>query len=213
MPCIYSYVNVNNSGYTLRQYKLTHNHALSIFRALLDEISRDPAMMFWLDTNQSKKKMPNENYARELMELFSLGIGHYTETDIREAARAFTGWEIKTGRAAFNPREHDDSDKSARGQKGKWNGADIVRICREQASAPYFIVGKLFRFLVSETTPATPELLEPLAVQFQKSDYNFGAVVETVLRSNLFFAADVYRTRVKSPVDFAIGIVHALEGR
>ena len=83
----------------------------------------------------------------------------------------------------------------------------------EQKSAPYFVAGKLFRFLVSETVAPTPELLEPLATQFRKSDYNFGALVETVLRSNLFFAPKVYRTRVKAPVDFALGIVRALEGR
>jgi len=147
------------------------------------------------------------------MELFSLGIGHYTEKDIREAARAFSGWELRNAKPVFNPAEHDDGDKTVLGQKGKWKGADIVRICLEQKSAPYFIVGKLYKLLVSETVPATPELLEPLATQFRKSDYDFGALVKTVLRSNLFFSEQVYRTRVKSPVDFALGIVRALEGR
>jgi len=137
----------------LGQYELMHRHALGSFRDLLQEMSRDPAMMVWLDTSQSKKRMPNENYARELMELFSLGIGHYTEKDIREAARAFTGWEIKGGKGMFDPRQHDDSAKSVLGQTGKWTGADIVRICLEQPSAPSFIVGKLYRFLVSDTVP------------------------------------------------------------
>ncbi|HMC64943.1 MAG TPA: DUF1800 family protein, partial [Gemmataceae bacterium] len=177
------------------------------------EMSKDPAMMVWLDIKDSKKKTPNENYARELMELFSLGIGHYTEKDIREAARAFSGWELRNAKPVFNPAEHDVGDKTVLGRTGKWKGADIVRICLEQKSAPYFIAGKLYKFLVSETVPATPALLEPLATQFRKSDYDFGALVKTVLRSNLFFSEQVYRTRVKSPVDFALGIVRALEGR
>jgi uncharacterized protein (DUF1800 family) len=169
-------------------------------------------MMVWLDTSLSKKGMPNENYARELMELFSLGRGHYTEKDIREAARAFTGWEIRGDKAIFNPGQHDDGSKTVLGQSGPFQGSDIVRICLEQSAAALFVVAKLYRFLVSETVPATPELLEPLAVQFRKSDYDFGALVATVLRSNLFFSPTVYRTRIKAPVDFALGIVRALEG-
>jgi uncharacterized protein (DUF1800 family) len=208
-----SNAKVQNAGFMLGQYELMHRHALGSFRALLVEMSRDPAMLVWLDTSLSKKGMPNENYARELMELFSLGIGHYTEKDIREAARAFTGWEVRAGRAAFNPAQHDSGTKAVLGQKGKWQGEDVVRVCLEQPAAPLFIVGKLYRFLVSETVPATPELLAPLAASFRQSDYDFGALVKTVLRSNLFFSPDVYRTRVKAPVDFALGIVRALEGR
>jgi hypothetical protein len=205
-----SNAKVNNAGFMLGQYRLMYRHALGSFRTLLLEMGKDPAMMVWLDTHLSKKGMPNENYARELMELFSLGIGHYTEQDIREAARAFTGWEIKDGRAVFNPSQHDGGKKTVLGQTGKWTGDDIARICLEQKSAPYFVAGKLYRFLVSETVPATPALLEPLAEQFRTSDYDFGALVERVLRSNLFFSPLVYRTRVKAPVDFVLGIVRPL---
>jgi uncharacterized protein (DUF1800 family) len=207
-----SNAKVRNAGFMLGQYELMRRHALGNFRALLLEMSKDPAMMVWLDTRSSKKGMPNENYARELMELFSLGIGHYAEKDIREAARAFTGWEIDDGKAAFKASQHDAGSKSVLGRAGNWTGDDIVRICLEQKSAPYFICGKLYRFLVSETVPATPELLGPLAEQFRKSDYDFGEVVARILRSNLFFAPQVYRTRVKAPVDFVLGTVHALEG-
>jgi uncharacterized protein (DUF1800 family) len=212
---------VNNAGYTLGQYALMHRHAQGSFRTLLVEMSRDPAMMVWLDTVQSRRQAPNENYARELMELFSLGINNYqrpternyTEQDIREAARAFTGWRLAGGRAVFRAAEHDDGEKNVLGQRGRWRDEDIVRICLEQPSAPYFITAKLFRFLVSDTVPATPELLAPLATEFRRSDYNFGALVERVLRSNLFFSPQVYRTKVKSPVEFALGIVRPLEGR
>jgi hypothetical protein len=204
---------VQSAGFMLRQYRLLYRHALGNFRDLLQEVSKDPAMMVWLDTRDSKKGNPNENYARELMELFSLGIGHYTEHDVREAARAFTGWEIQGDEAVLNPRQHDDGDKTVLGQKGKWKGEDVVRICLDQDAAAPFVAGKLYRFLVSESVPATPELLAPLARQFRASGYDFGGLVATVLRSNLFFSAAVYRTRIKSPVDFALGIVRGLEGR
>jgi uncharacterized protein (DUF1800 family) len=204
---------VQNVGFMLGQYELMHRHALGSFRDLLGQMSKDPAMMVWLDTRLSKKGKPNENYAREVMELFSLGIGHYTETDIREAARAFTGWDIDDGQAVYDPNEHDDTDKTVLGQKGKWKADDVIRICLEQQSCPTLVAGKLFRFLISESLLATPELLEPLSEHFRKSDYNFGALVETMLRSNLFFSPAAYRTRIKSPVEFVLGIVRPLEGR
>ena len=180
---------------------------------MLQEMSKDPAMMVWLDTRGSKKGNPNENYARELMELFSLGIGHYTEKDIREAARAFTGWDIKGSEPTFNSGQHDSGEKTVLGKHGKFQGSDIVNICLEQEAAPLFIASKLYRFYVSESVEPTPELLAPLAQQLRKSDYDLGGVIRTILGSNLFFAPAAYRSRVKSPVDFALGIVHMLEGR
>jgi uncharacterized protein (DUF1800 family) len=208
-----SNAKVQNAGFMLGQYELIHRHALGSFRTMVLEMSKDPAMLVWLDTRGSKKGNPNENYARELMELFTLGVGNYTETDIREAARAFTGWEIKAGKPLQIAEQHDDGTKTVLGQTGNWQWSDIVRICLEQKSAPYFVAGKLYRWLVSETQPPSRELLEPLAEQFKKSDYDFGRLVETVLRSKLFFSDSAYRTSIKSPVDFAIGIVRALEGK
>jgi hypothetical protein len=208
-----SYAKVQSARFMLGQYRLMRRHALGSFAELLREMSSDPAMMIWLDTRDSKKGNPNENYARELMELFSLGIGHYTEQDIRQAARAFTGWEIQGTKAVFNARQHDNGEKTVLGQTGNWNADDIVRICLEQKSAAPFLVGKLYRFLISETVTPTPELLEPLAAQFRKSGYDFSAVVKTMLSSNLFFSPQVYRTRIKSPVDFVLNIVRGLEGK
>jgi uncharacterized protein (DUF1800 family) len=211
-----SNAKVNNVGFMMGQNALLRRHALGNFRDLLQEMSKDPAMMVWLDTVQSKKGMPNENYARELMELFSLGIGHYTEQDIRQAARAFTGWEIKDGRHFFNKGQHDTGPKTVLGQTGSWNGEDIVRICLDQPAAAEFIATKLFRFLVSESdtqlTPS-PELIAPLADRFRRSGYDFQDLVATVLRSNVFFSEPAYRARVKAPAVFAVGIVRALEGR
>jgi uncharacterized protein (DUF1800 family) len=202
-----SNAKVKNAGYMLGQYRLLYQNALGNFRTLLQAMSADPAMLVWLDGRESKKGNPNENYARELMELFSLGIGNYTETDIREAARAFTGWEITDGKGAFNAAEHDDSAKEFLGKKGNFKDSDIVDICLEQKSAPYFIAGKLYTCLISEAAPAPKELLEPLAEQFRKSNYDFGALVRTVLLSNLFFSPHAYRSRIKPPVAFAMGII------
>jgi uncharacterized protein (DUF1800 family) len=208
-----SNAKVQNPRFMLGQYALLRKHALGNFAALLKDMSYDPAMLVWLDGRGSKKGNPNENYAREVMELFSLGIGHYTEKDIREAARAFTGWNVVGTEAVFTSADHDGGDKTVLGQTGQWKPDDIVRICLEQKSAPSFIVGKLYRFLVSDTVPATPELLEPLAARFRNSGYNFGDLVRTVLGSNLFFSDIVYRTKVKSPVDYLLSIVRALEGK
>src|SRR5947209_979473 len=146
-----SLAKVQNARSMLGQYRLMHRHALGSFRDLLHAISFDPAMMVWLDTNQSKKGKPNENYARELMELFSLGIGNYTEADVREAARAFTGYEIDQGKGKFNSRKHDDSVKSVFAKKGAFRGEDIARLCLEKPVCSLFIVTKLYRFLISES--------------------------------------------------------------
>ena len=208
-----SNAKVNRAAAMLGQYRLMSRHALGRFGPMLQEMSRDPAMMVWLDTSLSKKGMPNENYARELMELFSLGIGPYTEQDIREAARAFTGWEVREGQAVFDTKNHDDGAKTVLGQKGAWKGEDVVRICLGQPAAPRFVAAKLFRFLVSESVPATPALVEPLAARLRQTDFDVGDLTALVLRSNLFFAPVVYRTRIRPPVDFVLGMIRGLEGR
>ncbi len=204
---------VQNAGRMFGQYELMYAHALGNFAELLQGISKDPAMMVWLDTVQSKKGQANENYARELMELFSLGIGNYTEKDVREAARAFTGWEIRDEKWHFNTAQNDDSEKTFLGRTGKWKGEDIVRVCLDQPACPQFIIRKLLKFLVSDALVPSQELIAPLAKQFGESRFDFGKLVETVLRSNLFFSPDAYRSQVKSPVDFALGTVRGLELR
>ncbi len=208
-----SNAKVQNARFMLGQYERLRKYALGNFATLLKEMSYDPAMLVWLDGRGSKKASPNENYAREVMELFALGVGNYTENDVREAARAFTGWEIVGTEAVFSAGQHDTGEKTVLGQKGRWKPDDVVRICLEQRSCPTFLVGKLYRFLISDTVPASNELLAPLAAQFKASGYDFGGLVKTMLSSNLFFSEEVYRTKVKAPVDFALGIVRALEGR
>jgi uncharacterized protein (DUF1800 family) len=207
-----SFAKVQNIGQMLGQYQLIYRHALGNFKELLQGMSKDPAMMVWLDTVESKKGKPNENYARELMELFSLGIGNYTEKDIREAARAFTGGEVRDGKYFFNEKEHDASSKKVFGNEGVFNGEGIVNLCLEKKACSKFIVGKLYRYLISETEAPTPELIAPLCESFAK-DYDILKLVEKMLRSNLFFSEVAYRQRIKSPVDFLLGLVRGLEGR
>jgi uncharacterized protein (DUF1800 family) len=208
-----SNAKVNSLRFMLGQNELMRRHALGNFAKMLQEMSKDPAMMVWLDTNLSKKGQPNENYSRELMELFSLGIGNYTEDDVREGARAFTGWELKNGQFHFNRSQHDAGEKNYLGRKGKFGGEDIVKVCLEQPACSTFVTGKFYRQFISENEPPTRELLAPLAARFRDSGYDIAGIVSTMIRSNLFFSEHAYRARVKSPTDFAVGIVRALEGR
>jgi hypothetical protein len=146
-----------------------------------------------------------------VMELFSLGVGNYTEKDIQEAARAFTGWHHDPGVTAFenNPALHDEGQKTVLGQKGAWTGTDIVRICCDQPACAKFLVGKLYAFLVSETPPPKG-LLTPLEDRFRKSDYSIADLVATILGSRLFFSAHAYHKRVKWPVEYALEAFRAL---
>ncbi len=207
-----SIAKVNRVDLMFRQNRLLRRHALGKFQPLLLDISRDPAMLIWLDSNTNVKGAANENYARELMELFSLGVGHYAEADVREAARAFTGWHTDGDEFEFAADLHDAADKKFLGRSGHWNGEDIVRIILEQPAAALFVVRKLYRFLISENESPADALLEPLAQTFRKSDYDIGLLVKTMLMSRLFLSEHAYRQRVKSPVEFVVGIVHSFEG-
>jgi uncharacterized protein (DUF1800 family) len=193
-----------------KQNKLLRHHALGKFGPFLLDISKDPAMIVYLDSNSNIKGKPNENYARELMELFSLGVGNYTEQDIREAARAFTGWHSDDDQYEYNAAVHDDGSKTVFGKTGPWNGGDIVRLCLEKECAARFLVKKLYRFFISEAQDPPKALLEPLADQFRKSDYDIGALVRTMLSSRHFFSPHAYRQRMKSPVEFAVGTLLAV---
>ncbi|HVK09800.1 MAG TPA: DUF1800 domain-containing protein, partial [Gemmataceae bacterium] len=201
---------VAHAGLMEAQGDLLYRHALGHFRALLTDISRDPAMLVWLDSNQNVRGKPNENYAREVMELFSLGVGHYTEQDVREAARAFTGRHTAGDKFAFNANQHDPGSKTVLGQTGPWDGDDVLRILLEQPACAPFLVRKLYQFFVSESAPPPDALLAPLADAFRKSDYDIAVPVRTILRSRVFYSAHAYRQKFKSPVEYAVGVVRAV---
>jgi uncharacterized protein (DUF1800 family) len=202
---------VNNLALMLSQNEMLRRHALGPFATLLQGVVADGAMLVWLDGAGSKNEKPNENFGREFLELFTLGIGNYTEKDIREAARAFTGWSVAKGAGAFNEAGHDGGPKTFLTQAGPWKSADIVRITLEQPACAEFLCRKLYRFLVREDQDPPPELLAPLAAELRGHDYDIGHIVGVILRSRHFYEAALRRQRVASPVEFSAGLLRSLE--
>jgi uncharacterized protein (DUF1800 family) len=206
-----SNAKVNNTALMQRQNDVFRAHALGGFPALLAAMGRDPAMLIWLDSTANRKAHPNENYAREVMELFTLGRGHYTEHDVQEAARAFTGWFVQGGRFREIAAQHDGGAKTVLGHTGRFDGDDIPGILLDQPACALFLCTKLVRHFVTEIDPVTPELVRPLAEEFRAAGYDIGVPVARILRSALFHDPAIRRRRVKSPVEHAIGTLRALE--
>jgi len=202
-----------------RQNETLRTHALGGFATMLEAIIADPAMLVWLDGGNSKKEKPNENFAREFLELFTLGAGHYAERDIREAARAFTGWVRQDSRGSFRDTpafahytaQVDDGPKTFLGRSGPWGPSDIVRIILDRPEAATFLARKLYRWLVSESGTPGPELIEPLADEVKRHQFVIGPIVGVILRSKHFYSRAAYRQRIKSPVEFTAGLVRTLE--
>jgi hypothetical protein len=206
-----SIAKVKRAALMLRQNQTLRRLALGKFQPLLLGMSRDPAMLVWLDSNSNIKGKANENYAREVMELFSLGVGNYSETDIREAARSFTGWHTNGTEFVFNAAHHDDGPKTVLKQSGNLDGGDIIRILLEQPVCARFLARKLYYYFISENAAPPDSLIEPLADQFRKSDYDIASLVSTILRSRLFFSEHAYRQRVKSPMEYLVGLIRDLD--
>lgn len=206
-----SNAKVNSPALMFRQNALLREYALGDFKALLKSVARDPAMLVWLDAAANRKAHPNENYAREVMELFSLGRGHYTEKDVREAARAFTGSFIRGDEYQHVAREHDDGPKTILGRTGDFGGDDVADILLDQPACAEFLGRKLYRQFVSEVEDPSDDLIAPLAESLRASDYDVSAPVRTILRSRLFHDPATRRKRVKGPVELAVGTVRAME--
>jgi uncharacterized protein (DUF1800 family) len=189
----------------LAQNVLFRQYALGNIRDLTLKVSTDPAMLKYLDNIRNSKSSPNENYARELMELFTLGIGNYTENDVREAARAWTGLRLQRGSesVAVVPRLHDDGSKTFLGRTGSFAGTDIVDIIFTQPAAATFFATELLNFFVYNDPE--PELVGALAATIRKYDFNLRPVLSALLRSQVFFSDRAYRALVKSPVEYVIG--------
>jgi uncharacterized protein (DUF1800 family) len=195
--------------YMIGQIDLLRANALGHFPALLGAVTRDPAMLIWLDNRYNAKAHPNENYAREVMELFALGLGNYSETDVKEAARSFTGWTIdKSGAAAFVPARHDDGPKTFLGRTGPFNTDDIIAIIVSQPVHQRFIARKLLEFFVY--SDPEPELVEATAQVYALSGLDLAKTVGTILRSNVFYSPRAYRALPKSPIELAIGTLRYL---
>ena len=195
-------------GRMMVQNQFFRAHAFDTFDNILLGITTDPAMLFYLDLTKSTKKAPNENYARELMELFTLGLGHYTQQDVYEAAAALTGWHVKGLTSRYLPRDHNDLTKTFLGQTGNFDYKDVVRILANHPATPWFICRKLFTFFVYENP--TSDDLRPLVDTYVQSGHNMGQVMRTLLLSPQFSSTKAYRSRVKSPVEYIAGAYRAL---
>ena len=179
---------VRAPNYLFAQNALLRAHALGSFRALLHAVARDPAMVRYLDSLNNRKAGPNENFARELLELFTLGEGHYTEADIKAAARAFAGWhnDERAGVFRFNVREIDDGEKSFLGRSGPLTGDDVIDAILEKPQVARFVTRKLWLELVSDAPE--PRELERLATVFRSSDYSIARLMRAMLTSVEFWA-------------------------
>lgn len=202
---------VNDIELMVQQNKLLREHALGDFRKMVHEVSKDPAMLLYLDSASNRKTHPNENYARELMELFCLGEGNYTEQDVQQLARCFTGWEIRRKSFRFNPYQHDSGLKTLLDRQGIESGQEAIDAVLAHRSMPTFIAGKLVRFFVCDEPNPTPEFLEPLAEVFRKSDFTIEPLVRTILSSKLMLSDWSVGKKVRSPIDFMVESIRSLQ--
>ncbi len=188
---------------TLRQ------NANGKFRDLLIAVAKDPAMLAFLDAGVNVKGAPNENFAREIMELFTMGVGNYTETDIKEAARAFTGWNYDRLKFVVNPVQHDDSMKTVLGRTGRFDGEQVIDILLAQPATADFIAAKLYRYFVREDL--SPQLQKQLGQVLRDSRYDIAVFLETVFLSNDFYSQASMATRIKPPVELLISTYKKME--
>jgi uncharacterized protein (DUF1800 family) len=184
---------------------------LGSFAELVNGIARDPAMLIYLDTTDNRKTRPNENFARELLELFCLGPGNYTEADLQQLARCFTGWEVRTGRFHFNPHQYDDGVKSIFGKRERFNAEMALGQVIAQPACATFVVRKLVRYFISDELQLSEPLLDPLVKEFRSSGNAVKPLVESIFRSNLFFSEHAMGAKIRSPVELAIFLLRVLQ--
>lgn len=203
-----SYREVKNSRAMIEQHQLLREGALGSYADLLRGIARDPAMLEYLDASSNKKRSPNENFARELLELFSLGEGHYAEADIIAAARAFTGWTNRRGETMFNRRQHDGGEKTFMGVTGRLNGDDVIEIVLDQERCAEYVAERLLEYFEGRAPAA--ERTEYYAGVLHASDYEVRPFLEELFLDRAFYADDVVGQRIASPVDLLVGQVRRL---
>lgn len=198
---------VRDASLMYRQNQLLRREALGNFARMLHAVAKDPAMLIYLDARASRKEQPNENFAREVMELFTLGEGHYGERDVKEAARAFTGWGLdkETGSFVFRRRAHDDGEKTVLGQTGRLDGDAVLDILLANPATARFVVTKLWREFVSPR-PDEKEIAR-IAAKFFDSGYDIKVAMRELLGAPAFWAAGNRAALIKSPVEFVVGTV------
>ncbi len=199
---------VGKGPYMLQQDELFRSHAFGNYDDLLKAVARDSAMLIWLDSRVNKKNKPNENFARELMELFSMGVGTFTEEDVKESSRAFTGWSLKKKVFHFQENQHDFGVKTFLGNIGNYDGDDVVDIIMEQPVTSRFISRKLFEFFAYDNPEE--EVIARLAKTFNDSGYSITALLKDILTSEEFYTQQAYRSKIKSPAELIAGTIRAL---
>jgi uncharacterized protein (DUF1800 family) len=222
------YAKLNQARSHLNQIEMFRENGLGAFDDLLVELSKDPAMIFWLDNNDNHKGAVNENFGRELLELFSMGIGNYSEDDVKSAARAFTGWTMGNaeymamrankdsiwpyGRIAwhfgYRPEDHDNGEKTFLGETGNLNGEDIVRILCKNEATPRFVCTRLFQFFAAdEVDDEGSKVIDEMTRAYFESDYEIRAILRTLLNSDYFKSDTARFARVKGPIELITGAV------
>lgn len=195
----------NNSAYHLQLLNTIREKALGNFGDLLIAVSQSPAMLQFLNNQQNKKDHPNENFAREVMELFTLGRGNYSEKDVQEAARAFTGWSFLPDGTFFErPKLHDFGSKTFLGKTGNFNGNEVLKIILAQKTTAKFITNKIYRFFVNEKL--NTEIIKDLSNQFYASNYNIKELLQSIFSSDWFSAPENIGTKIKSPIELIAGM-------
>ena len=226
------YTKLNQPKAILKQVEMFRRHGLGSFRDLLVHISRDPAMIFWLDNKDNHKDAINENYGREILELFSMGVGNYTEDDVRQCSRAFTGWTIRNaplhasrvsrdsvwpyGRLdwqfEYQPDDHDHGEKSFLGERGNFDGEDVIDIICTNPATARFLARHLYNFFVEDEAqvpawqtvpPANPDAVDDIAAELLANNYDMRSTLRMLFNSD-FFKQSAFR-RVKSPVEMVVG--------
>lgn len=199
---------VRSSHHTYHLNKVFRSHATGNFKQLTIDVGQSPSMLHYLDNARSSKKSPNENWARELMELFTLGQGQYTEDDIKNSARAFTGWSTDHEKFVYRLDLHDDGEKVFMGRRGKLDGWDIINIIFEQPAASRFISAKLWTFFAYEDPE--PDIVEGLAATLRQSNYNLKPMLRQLFASRAFYGDKAMGTQVKSPAQWVVQLVSDL---
>jgi uncharacterized protein (DUF1800 family) len=207
----FSKVNGRDFNQLRAQIDMFRSKPMGNFRDLLLDVSRDPAMLIWLDGRLNHKNAPNENYGRELLELFTMGVGNYSEDDVKAAAHAFTGWTLSQDGAkfVFKPEDHDYGRKAFLGKTDNFNGDDIVNVLAGHQATAQYLAKKLVRFFVSD--PPNPALVDDLASTYLSSHYDLRSVLKRLFKSEVFTSEGAYHALVKSPVEFVVGTLRTLD--
>jgi uncharacterized protein (DUF1800 family) len=207
---VVSVEKVKNASLIFEHQDILRRGALGPAPAMAKAVSRSPAMVVYLDLQQSQKDAPNENFARELMELFTLGEGNYTENDIKQAARAFTGYRQRGGDFYFVRRQHDEGNKTVFGSTGRYTGDDVVDLIFRQKAASTFLPKEMVRFYLSDD-PLPAPLTDALGAAWAAAGFDMRRLVLTFFGSRAFFAEEFRGNFIKSPVQFYLGLLQSLD--